>query len=390
MASGTFRPLAFLSAFLLFLPALSSAQGIVFFEGSWDEALEAARKQDKILFVDAYATWCGPCKRMAKDVFTTREAGEYFNKYFINVKLDMERGDGLTFREKYPVSAFPTLFFIAPDGEVVHRHVGALDTEALLRTGRFALGKADDSGELAKRYEAGERDPELILKYVSALNKTGKPSLKVANEYLRNRRQPGSETDLRILLEASVEADSRVFELMLEQRAAVERVAGAEAVAERIEAACRATSAKAIEFNVEDLHRQAVAVMKQQLPARAVDFELDATLAFHRRSGQVGAYVKAAQAVSKARAKTDPVGVSKVAEALFTDRKSDKAAVNAAAEIAAQAARHASSWEPGMTLAQILKFQGKRKEALRAAKEARERAADPNMQLYIDAFIQDI
>lgn len=375
---------------VLLTPSASRAQGIVFFEGSWDEAVEAARQQDKILFVDAYATWCGPCKRMAKDVFTTREAGAYFNKYFINVKLDMERGDGLTFREKYPVSAFPTLFFIAPDGEVVHRHVGALDTEALLRTGRFALGKADDSGELAKRYEAGERDPELILKYLAALNKTGKPSLKVANEYLRNRKTPGSDTDLRILLEASTEADSRVFELMLEQRANVERVAGADAVAERIEAACRATNAKAIEFNVEDLHRQAVAVMKKQLPAKAADFELDATLAFHRRSGQMNAYVKAARAICAARAKSDPVGVSKMAEELFNERKSDKAVVDAAADIAEQAARHAVSWEPGMTLAQIRKFQGKRKEAEKAAREARERADDPNMQLYIDAFIRDI
>jgi thiol-disulfide isomerase/thioredoxin len=385
-----YLPALFLLLASLLFPSAIEAQGIAFFEGTWDEALEAARKQDRILFVDAYATWCGPCKRMAKDVFTTREAGEYFNRYFINVKLDMERGDGLTFREKYPVSAFPTLFFIAPDGEVVHRHVGALDTEALLRTGRFALGKADDSGELAKRYEAGERDPALVLKYIAALNKTGKPSLKVANEYLRNRKEPGSETDLRILLEASTEADSRVFELMLEQRAALEQLVGAEAVTERIEAACRATNAKAIEFNVEDLHRQAVAVMKKQLPPRAADFELDATLAFHRRSGQVGAYIKAAQAVAKARAKTDPVAVSKMAEELFNDRKSDKAVVDAAAGIAGQAARHAVSWEPGMTLAQILKFQGKRKEALRAAQEARERAADPNMQLYIDAFIRDI
>ena len=86
------------------------AQGIEFFHGSWDEAIEEAKKQEKIIFVDAYAIWCGPCKRMAKNVFPDEKVGEFYNKHFINMKLDMERGEGLKFRKKYPVSAFPTLF----------------------------------------------------------------------------------------------------------------------------------------------------------------------------------------------------------------------------------------------------------------------------------------
>ena len=83
--------------------AAGSAQveeGIKFFEGTWEEALTLAKKEHKIIFVDAYTTWCGPCKQMAKDVFTQKEVGDFYNKSFINVKLDMEKGEGIGFSQK--------------------------------------------------------------------------------------------------------------------------------------------------------------------------------------------------------------------------------------------------------------------------------------------------
>jgi len=107
-----------------FLSFQSYGQGIEFFDGTWKEALAQAEKEDKIVFVDAYAQWCGPCKRMAKNEFTKTEVGDFFNKNFINLKLDMEIADGMSFGAKYPVSAFPTLFFLTPDGEIVKKITG--------------------------------------------------------------------------------------------------------------------------------------------------------------------------------------------------------------------------------------------------------------------------
>ena len=79
--------LPFLLTFSLFFSLFCQAQsGIEFFHGSWDEALELAKKEHKAIFMDAYAEWCGPCKRMAKNIFTQKEVGDFFNKHFINVK----------------------------------------------------------------------------------------------------------------------------------------------------------------------------------------------------------------------------------------------------------------------------------------------------------------
>lgn len=91
-------------------PVENNVEGIQFFHGTWAEALEKAKIEDKLLFVDAYAQWCGPCKVMAKNVFTQKKVGDFFNENFINLKMDMETTDGASFGHKYPVSAYPTLF----------------------------------------------------------------------------------------------------------------------------------------------------------------------------------------------------------------------------------------------------------------------------------------
>ena len=109
----------------------SHTQGIEFIEATWKEALEIANKEDKILFVDAFTTWCGPCKRMSKYVFTDEAVGSFFNKNFINLKLDMEKPDGVSFGHEYPVSAYPTLYFINGDGKVVKKQVGGTTTRGI-------------------------------------------------------------------------------------------------------------------------------------------------------------------------------------------------------------------------------------------------------------------
>jgi len=119
------------------------AQGIDFFEGTLAEALVKAKEERKPIFVDAYAVWCGPCKRMAKMVFTDSEVGDFYNTNFVNMKLDMERGEGLKFRQTYPVSAFPTLYYIDSDGGVLAKVKGAQPVDGFIQLGEKVLGKAN-------------------------------------------------------------------------------------------------------------------------------------------------------------------------------------------------------------------------------------------------------
>lgn len=119
-------------------PVEDKHKGITFFEGSWEEALELAKKENKLIFLDAYASWCGPCKMMKYRVFTSSKVGEYFNQNFINVKIDMEKGEGPELARKYRVTAYPSLYFIDYTGGIKNYSVGYHNAKRLIQLGQLA------------------------------------------------------------------------------------------------------------------------------------------------------------------------------------------------------------------------------------------------------------
>ena len=119
-----------------------TADGINFFKGTWESALEKAESEGKLIFLDAYASWCGPCKRMAATTFKNKEVGEFFNKYFINFKMDMEKHkDGRRLSQKYRLTAYPTLYFIDASESIFHKSVGSLNNSQAISFGKEALAK---------------------------------------------------------------------------------------------------------------------------------------------------------------------------------------------------------------------------------------------------------
>lgn len=107
--------------------------GIQFKNISFSEAQAEAKNEGKYIFMDCYAVWCGPCKSMEKRVFSKGEVGEYFNENFINVKMDMERGEGPRLSNKYRITGYPTLLILDSEGNVVGRQLGYLNEKQLLQ-----------------------------------------------------------------------------------------------------------------------------------------------------------------------------------------------------------------------------------------------------------------
>lgn len=351
------------------------AQGIDFFSGTWEEALAKAQKEEKVIFVDAYAEWCGPCKRMAATVFPNEEVGSFYNRHFVNMKIDMEKGMGLDFRKQYPVSAFPTLFFIDAKGEIVQQVRGAQQVEGFLELGKRILAESSNSEAYQERYEAGERDPELLYKYVRALNLAGEPSLRIANEYFSGEVDMANELNRRFLLEAVTEADSRLFGLMVEHRSAIEATAGQEAVNMRIQEACAATAKKALEFRNEALLKEAENKMKQHLPARANAFSLENRIAFAESEGDAKAYFKASKKYAKQVIAGQPDELLSLANAMSQHFPKDKKVMNEAEQIAAEGAEQSNKYQSWLTYSNILLSNGKKEAAKEAAERARSLAS---------------
>ncbi len=106
------------------------------FYTSLEEAKTVAAKENKPIFMDVYATWCGPCKKMDKDVFNNTEVASYFNENFINVKMDIEKNEGPAIQQKYKINAVPTLLFMSAEGKVKQRAMGYTPKKTLLSIGK--------------------------------------------------------------------------------------------------------------------------------------------------------------------------------------------------------------------------------------------------------------
>lgn len=172
-----------LMATLISVPTIAQDTGIEFEHGTVAEVLKKAKKQKKLVFIDAYTDWCGPCKWMAANVFVDEKVGEVFNKHFINYKLDMEKGEGPDFAKKYEVRAYPTLLFIDGDGNLVHKQVGGANAENFIAVGEDVADGIEPIGVLTAKFESGDYDRDWLHAYIMRMTRAGMKCQDAVNEF---------------------------------------------------------------------------------------------------------------------------------------------------------------------------------------------------------------
>jgi thiol:disulfide interchange protein len=118
---------------------ISTEKGINFIEQDWNKALQQAKENKKLVFLDIYATWCGPCKMLKKNTFTDEAAGKFFNENFINVSIDGEAGVGPELAQRFNIIGYPTLIIADADGNVVLQTAGYVDADYLINFAKEAL-----------------------------------------------------------------------------------------------------------------------------------------------------------------------------------------------------------------------------------------------------------
>ncbi|MGH1336927.1 MAG: thioredoxin family protein [Aureispira sp.] len=176
--------LGILMSFLL-LSIGSIAQPLKFERSNWETVKAKAKAENKFIFVDTYASWCEPCKWMDKHVFAKGEVSRFFGQHYISYKLDIEQGEGVAFAEEYRVYSYPTLLYFNPEGELVHRLIGAFEAKQLIQRSKDALKPENQIYTLKKRFEGGERDPAFLRQYVEALQAANEQYQSVADVYVQ-------------------------------------------------------------------------------------------------------------------------------------------------------------------------------------------------------------
>lgn len=159
----------------------------IIFESDWNAAKQKAKREQRYIFVDAYTTWCGPCKAMAKNVFTDQAVGDFYNTNFICVKLDMEK-EGTEFASEYSVQSYPTLMYFTPDLKIAKTVIGSLEIGGFLNAGRQALEGNGKLIALKNNFEKDSKNIEAAKKYTQELLKINdtQEASSVAHKYLSN------------------------------------------------------------------------------------------------------------------------------------------------------------------------------------------------------------
>lgn len=185
-------------ALLIMAPSCVSAQddngkGIKWITGlSWEQIRQKAKAENKYIFIDAYTTWCGPCKAMDKNVFISDSVGDFFNKRFISVKVQIDKtqkdneeikkwyDDAVLIAKENHIEAYPTFLFFTPDGQIVEKQTGYKQVSEFISMSQEVMkpGKTYDDPYSAydrnlSLYHQGIKDYSLYPSMIKIADKLG-------------------------------------------------------------------------------------------------------------------------------------------------------------------------------------------------------------------------
>ena len=357
---------------LLFTAGLHAQEGIVFSKENWKDILAKASAEDKLIFMDAYTTWCGPCKMMSKNVFTEASVGTFYNENFINAKIDMEAGEGIELAALYEVRAYPTLLFIDGDGELVHRAVGYQDAEQFVSLGQTALDPSLRLSTLTERYAKGDRDPEFLHNYaMAAMNSMSPDAGEIVQAYLDSKADWSDEETMQLIFETAESADSKLFDYMLENRTAFQKLYGERNVLAKLQRMIVSSLDPAAE--PEETLAKADAQFQKAFPEDAPMMSANFRMNYFRMLGQMDKFAETAAGYYDKYGSESSMELNNIAWA-FYENVEDVKMLEKAVKWAEQSVEMEDGYYNNDTLASLYFKVGNKKKAKKAAEHAIELA----------------
>jgi len=267
------------------------AQGIDFQDLSLPEALEKAKSEGKEVFIDGYAIWCGPCKRMDVTTFTDSIVGAAYDKAFVSIKLDMEKGEGLEVAARYNVKAFPTYIYLNPEGEVLHKGAGYFDTADFLELTAMSADSINSLGALQRLFDSGNRDTVVLDQLLDQQFRLLDPHYMTV-ALARANVETDWDTDVMrsFIFKYANSATSPLFEYMVEHKEAFYNQFGEGATFGKIEKLVRDRSFEVNETTVEEMTQ----IFELVYPKDAKELASKYRLSYYRQKGDRQNYASAA------------------------------------------------------------------------------------------------
>jgi thiol-disulfide isomerase/thioredoxin len=160
--SQAFRLCILAFSAIFFLGGVCAAEEIAW-EHSLDKALTRAQAEKKLIFLDIYADWCGPCQKMMKDTFPDPAVVKALSAYVpLKVNADKDRSTA----SRYGTGSLPTLAVLTAEGAAVQTEAGFRDAPRLLEFLKSAEGKLKRLSDLEKAVAAAPDDTAKGLELV--------------------------------------------------------------------------------------------------------------------------------------------------------------------------------------------------------------------------------
>lgn len=214
-----------ISGLFIFITIFGFAQDEIQFQDlPFKDLVAKAKKENKLVFIDAYAAWCGPCKMMEKNVFNKKSVGDFYNKNFVNARIDMEKGEGREVAQKFGVRSYPTYLFLNGDGELVSQNYGYMEEGIFLAMAQDINSPNNKKGSLKERFANGEKDKDFLINIMKLNSSADYEFAKQASErYFSNikKTEEFTKDDVGLLLYFLKSTEDLNYKTFVSQKAEI-------------------------------------------------------------------------------------------------------------------------------------------------------------------------
>jgi thioredoxin-related protein len=343
------------------------AQDSVRYYKSWEKALKAAKKTNKLIFLDAYTSWCAPCKRMEATTFKNAEVIKALNEKFIPIKLNMERGEGIALAKNYRIGGYPTLLFIDAEGKMLHSEAGFKNDSSFLAMSQTALNPTERLEGLDEKFNRGDWDSEFLKSYIDKrailMNASQDAAIEAYLKLLPDWTQPEV---MDFIMGYVVNPGSLGFMYLLDKKQLFSTKYGANQVNQRIEGIVYQELTKGS-------HRTELATMNkiiaQLYPEGVERIQAKYKITYHLATLEPVLLMEATEAYVTNFPPEDPAELADFAVGIAAIC-SDKAQLKKAMTWVEDAFKKEENFECQLAMAYLYKAMGKKKKAKKMANKA--------------------
>ncbi len=228
-------------AILVCMCANSQDKGIHFENNTdWVKIVAKAKLEKKFIFIDFYTTWCGPCRAMSTQIFPLEEVGDFYNKNFINLKLqyDSTQNDNEEVKNWHPlankffkqfnIAIYPTFLYFNSNGEIVHKVVGGSLTKDFIERGKNAIDTEKQYYNLKEQYENGKRDTSFLYNLIKVSKSAYETEFykKVCFEYLNTQQNLYTKKNIDLLKISVSNSSDFGFQIIMDNSKRVDSFLG--------------------------------------------------------------------------------------------------------------------------------------------------------------------